>query len=63
MVSIINIKSILSIIISKCAAFISKHLFKGGSNFPGKVALKIDKQILKTVCKGYKVFLITGTNG
>lgn len=61
--SIINIKSILSIIISKCAAFISKHLFKGGSNFPGKVALKIDKQILKTVCKGYKVILITGTNG
>lgn len=36
---------------------------KGGSNFPGKVALKLDKNILKTVAKDYKVILITGTNG
>lgn len=36
---------------------------KGGSNFPGKVALKIDKTILKTVSQGYKVILVTGTNG
>ncbi len=63
MVSIIKIKSIISIILSKWAAFISKHLFKGGSNFPGKVALKIDKEILKILCQGYKVILITGTNG
>ncbi|WP_246615448.1 MurT ligase domain-containing protein [Clostridium thailandense] len=41
----------------------SKTLFKGGSNFPGRVALKLDKDILKTVCKDYKVILITGTNG
>lgn len=59
----INIKSFLSIIISKFIAFTSKHLLKGGSNFPGKVALKIDKTILKTVSRGYKVILITGTNG
>lgn len=42
---------------------LSKILFKGGSNFPGKVALKLDKNILKTVCKNYKVIIITGTNG
>jgi UDP-N-acetylmuramyl tripeptide synthase len=38
-------------------------LFKGGSNFPGKIALKLDRDILKTVCKDYKVILVTGTNG
>lgn len=59
----INIKSILSIFLSKITAFLAKHILKGGSNFPGKIALKIDKSILKTVSKGYKVILVTGTNG
>lgn len=59
----INIKSILSIICAKCTAFLSKHLIKGGSTFPGKIALKIDKNILKKVSEGYKVILVTGTNG
>lgn len=59
----INIKSILSIFSSKVTAFLAKHLMKGGSNFPGKIALKIDKTILKTVSQGYKVILVTGTNG
>lgn len=61
--STINIKSILSILLSKITAFAAKHIVKGGSNFPGKIALKIDKSILKTVSKGYKVILVTGTNG
>lgn len=61
--SIINIKSILSILSSKFTAFLAKHIVKGGSNFPGKIALKIDKSILKIVSKGYKVILVTGTNG
>nr|WP_286207970.1 Mur ligase family protein [Clostridium caldaquaticum] len=41
----------------------SKFLFKGGSNFPGKIALKIDKDILFKAAKDYNVILITGTNG
>lgn len=63
MVRTINIKSILSIFFAKVTAFLAKHLVKGGSNFPGKIALKIDKTILKTVSRGYKVILVTGTNG
>ncbi len=63
MVNIINIKSIISIIASKIVLFLSKNFLKGGSNFPGKVALKLDKKILKTVAKDYKVVLVTGTNG
>ncbi|WP_206154990.1 Mur ligase family protein [Clostridium muellerianum] len=42
---------------------LSRALFKGGSNFPGRVALKLDRNILKTVCEDYKIVLITGTNG
>lgn len=63
MVIIINIKSIISIISSKIVLFISKNFLKGGSTFPGRIALKIDRNILKTVSKGYKIILITGTNG
>lgn len=63
MVSTINIKSFISIISSKVVLFISKNFLKGGSTFPGRVALKLDRNILKTVSKGYKVILVTGTNG
>jgi lipid II isoglutaminyl synthase (glutamine-hydrolysing) len=59
----INIKSIISIIASKITIFITKNLLKGGTTFPGRVALKIDNNILSKVSKGYKVILITGTNG
>lgn len=63
MVFKIRIKSIVSILISKITMFLSKTFLKGGSNFPGRVALKIDSQILKSVSNGYKVILVTGTNG
>ncbi|MFD3156022.1 MurT ligase domain-containing protein [Haloimpatiens sp. FM7330] len=59
----INIKSFISIITSKIVLKLSKTLFKGGSNFPGKIALKIDKNILKTITKNYKIIIVTGTNG
>ena len=59
----INIKSFFSIILSKVIIKLSRTLFKGGSNFPGKVALKLDKDILKTICTDYKIILVTGTNG
>lgn len=59
----ISIKSIFSILAGKITIFLSKHILKGGTTFPGTVALKFDKNILKKVSKGYKVILITGTNG
>lgn len=43
--------------------FLSKKLLKGGSNYPGRVALKLDKDILSVIAKNYDVILITGTNG
>ncbi|WP_072991506.1 Mur ligase family protein [Clostridium cavendishii] len=59
----IKFKSIISILCSKLTQFLSKKFLKGGSNFPGKIALKIDKDILKVIAKNYKVILVTGTNG
>ncbi|MEG2353157.1 MAG: Mur ligase family protein [Clostridium sp.] len=59
----INIKSFFSIISSKLVIKLSKLLSKGGTNFPGTVALKLDKNVLKVLTKNYKVILVTGTNG
>ena len=63
MVSKIRINSLISILTAKLVLFLSKRFLKGGSNFPGRVALKLDKNILETVGKHYKTILITGTNG
>lgn len=63
MVFKIGIKDFFSIVISKILIKSSKVLFKGGSNFPGRVALKLNKNVLKTAASGYEVILITGTNG
>ncbi|WP_055667384.1 Mur ligase family protein [Desnuesiella massiliensis] len=59
----INIRTIFSIIVSKTVLRISQKFLKGGSNFPGRVALKLSPSILKDISKKYKVILITGTNG
>ncbi len=38
-------------------------LLGGGSALPGKIALKIRPSILKKAAEGYKVIMVTGTNG
>ncbi len=53
----------VSIIVSKFALFILKTFFKSGTSLPGKLALKIDPNILKYLSKNYNVVLVTGTNG
>lgn len=59
----IKINTFFSIIASKFIIKVSKKVFKGGTNFPGRVALKLDRDILKTISSGYKIIVITGTNG
>lgn len=59
----ISVKFLTALTVSKAVVKTSKVLFKGGSNFPGKVALKLDSNILEKVSSGYKTILITGTNG
>lgn len=52
-----------TVLISKIAMKLSKILFNGGSNFPGKIALKLNKEILRKLSKDYEVIIVTGTNG
>ncbi|MDV3429381.1 MAG: Mur ligase family protein [Bacillota bacterium] len=59
----IKVKSFLSITVSKLILSLSKIILKGGSNFPGKIALKIDKNVLTSLTEGYKIIVVTGTNG
>lgn len=63
MVKEISIKSIVSILATKFTLFLTKTILKGGTTFPGRVALKLDSNILSKVSNGYKVILVTGTNG
>lgn len=50
------------IFIAKVIGVISERL-GGGTNLPGQIALKFRPAILKRLVKGYRVVLVTGTNG
>ncbi len=49
--------------VSKSSLFFLKTFFKSGTSLPGKLALKIDPNILNYLSKNYTVILVTGTNG
>ena len=57
MVRKISIKTIISILSAKFTLFLTKTILKGGTTFPGRVALKIDKNIMKFNEKGGGVHL------
>lgn len=59
----ISIKSYITVIVSKLILKLCRKISKGGTNFPGKIALKLDKNILRSVAKDYKIIMVTGTNG
>lgn len=52
----------LVILINKIIYFIGK-LLKKGSSLPGKIALKLDKNILSKVKLPEKIIMVTGSNG
>ncbi|WP_461206986.1 DUF1727 domain-containing protein [Clostridium sp. DL1XJH146] len=54
---------LFALFFSKAVLFLSNLFFNGGTNFPGKIALKLDKNILNKLSENYKVIMITGTNG
>ena len=47
----------------KLAYTVLHGVFKGGSSYPGKLAQKIDPNVLATLGKDYDVIVVTGTNG
>ena len=56
-------KSSIATITGKTSYFILSKFFNGGSSYPGKIAYKIDPDILKSLGKDYDLIVVTGTNG
>ncbi|MGG5315579.1 MurT ligase domain-containing protein [Enterococcus sp. AZ072] len=58
-----GLRSHLAIAAGKTSQWVLKTFFKGGSSYPGQLALKLDPHILDTLAKDYSVVVVTGTNG
>lgn len=54
---------IITIIIAKLAEKLLRLFGRGATTFPGKIALLLDRNILKKISKNVKIIIITGTNG
>ena len=53
----------LAVLVCKASGAVLRKLGRGGTNLPGKLALKIDKNILGELSRGVKVTVVTGTSG
>lgn len=58
-----NLKSKIATISSKTTGTVLKKLGRGGTNLPGRIAKKLDANILTELSKGIKIIIVTGTNG
>lgn len=58
-----SLRSQLALVVGKTSQWFLKTFTKGGSSLPGKLALKIDPDILDRIAKDYEVVVVTGTNG
>lgn len=54
---------IITIIIAKLIEKLLRLLGRGATTFPGKIALALNKNILKQISANVKIIIITGTNG
>lgn len=57
-----KLKTRVAILLGQLASKVLS-LTGGGSSFPGKLAEKIDKDILKNLSSAYETVMVTGTNG
>ncbi len=58
-----SVKSSLATVVGKSSYWFLHTFLKGGSSLPGKLAVKIDPNVLYELGKNYDVILVTGTNG
>lgn len=54
---------LLALWICKITTWVLRTLHRGGTALPGKLALKVCPDILTYLAKGFKVHVVTGTNG
>jgi len=58
-----KIRVMLSVIACKFARFVLRLLGRGGTDFPGRVALKLCPGVLGYLAKNVTTIIVTGTNG
>lgn len=58
-----KIKSTLAKLAGKSSYWFLHNVLKGGTSFPGKLAMKIDANVLDNLAKDYETIIVTGTNG
>lgn len=58
-----DIKLITAILVAKAIKIACRVFNHAGTSLPGKVAIKIDSQILAKLSRGVTVIMVTGTNG
>ncbi len=58
-----SFKSGIAKIAGKSSYWFLHNVLKGGTSFPGKLAMKIDPAVLNSLAKGYETVIVTGTNG
>lgn len=57
------IRSKIAVTVAKTSAALLRKLGRGGTNLPGRLALKIDPTLLGALAEGMHVTVVTGTNG
>ena len=58
-----KIRTFFAVLLCKLARGLLRLLRRGGTAFPGRVALKVCPQVLGVLSQGVRVILVTGTNG
>ncbi len=58
-----SFKSGIAKFTGKTSYWVLHNVFKGGTSFPGKIAMKFDPDVLNSLAKGYETIIVTGTNG
>lgn len=58
-----SIKTGTAKLAGKSSYWFLHNILKGGTSFPGKLAMKIDPNVLQSLAKDYEVIIVTGTNG
>ena len=58
-----SIKTNTAKLAGKSSYWFLHNILKGGTSFPGKLAMQIDPDVLQSLAKDYEVIIVTGTNG
>lgn len=58
-----KLRAVIAIIACKLTKFLLRVMKRGGTNLPGKIAVKICPSVLGVMARGVTTIIITGTNG